>query len=280
MLGFFRRRFFRIVPLFAAAILVYGLASVLTVHEVENLHRLWMTALFLNGWVIPFLGAEALPFTITWSLSVEESAYLLLGFAAYLGGHVLRRVVVALIGLALLVRFLVLLTDAFPADLLYYFVPARLDAIAFGGLGALGMYGAVTRWRHARLLAGAATITLMIAFQWARQVEWVLPAVGYSLFGLACAVWVASIASASAAVPGRLARWLASIGKVSYFVYLFHMFFLDGLRLVQLPLLGRELPYWPALAIATVACYLVARVSWRYFEEPLIRYGRHARGTL
>ncbi len=273
MSGFFRRRFFRIVPIFAVAVMVYGAASYFTGVDYGNIQRLWIPALFLNGWLIPILGVDQVPFTITWSLSVEEFAYLALGLAAMGSQGMLRSMVLAFVVVAVAVRLAVLAAGWFPLELLYYFVPARLDAIAFGGLGALGLYASFFSARGATLAAGIATFGLMLAFHWAKAEPWFLPALGYSLFGLACGAWVTGLA-ASAAPAGPLVRVLASIGRLSYFIYLFHMFFLEGLRWVQVPLFGRELPYWLALAIATTACYLVARVSWRLLEAPLIRRGR------
>lgn len=273
MAGFFRRRFFRIVPIFMVAMAVYAVGSYATGIDVENFDRLWIPALFLNGWLIPVLGVSEVPFTITWSLSVEEFAYLALGLAALRSQGRLRAMVLAFVVVAFAVRLTVLATHWIPLDLLYYFVPARLDAIAFGGLGALGYYARFLSSHRATIVAGLATFGLMVAFHWAKAESWFLPAMGYSLFGLACGAWVTGLAG-SAAPAGPLVRVLASIGRLSYFIYLFHMFFLEGLRLVQVPLFGRELPYWLALAIATTACYLVAQVSWRLLEAPLIQRGR------
>lgn len=272
--GFFRRRFFRIVPIFLAAIAVYAVGSYVTGADFENFGRLWIPALLLNGWLIPVLGVEDVPFTITWSLSVEEFAYLALGLAALASHSRLRSMVLAFVVVAVAVRLTVLAANLFPVELLYYFVPARLDAIAFGGLGALGYYARFLKARSATLAAGAATFGLILAFHWTKSEPWLLPSVGYTLFGLVCGAWVTGLAGVSTPA-GPLVRALASIGRLSYFIYLFHMFFLEGLRMAQVPLFGRELPYWLALAITTTACYLVARVSWRLLEEPLIRRGRH-----
>lgn len=273
MAGFFRRRFFRIVPIFVVAMAVYSAGSFFTGADIQNVERLWIPALFLNGWLIPVFGVNEVPFTITWSLSVEEFAYLALGLAAWGSPGRLRAMVLAFIVVAVAVRLTVLASNWFPAELLYYFVPARLDAIAFGGLGALGYYSGFLSARRATMAAGLATLGLMIAFYWARSEPWFLPVIGYSLFGLACGAWVTGLAGSSAPT-GPVVRVLASIGRLSYFIYLFHMFFLEGLRMSQVALFGRELPYWMALAIAIAACYLVAQVSWRVLEAPLIRRGR------
>ncbi|KFN45082.1 hypothetical protein N789_03405 [Arenimonas oryziterrae DSM 21050 = YC6267] len=278
IIGFFKRRFFRIVPVFAISVAVYGLASLVTGHDVEHLGNLWITALFLNGWAIPFLGVDEVPFTIAWSLSVEEFAYLALGVSAAFPRGMLRKVVTIFLVMAIAVRLLVLAGNVFPTDLLYFFVPARLDAIAFGGLGAFGAYDFLLKRKNCSAIAGISTIGLMIGFQWLRTSGWVLPLFGYAVFGLVCAIWVSSLAFSPKSRPGLLIRSVAPLGKLSYFIYLFHMFFLDGLRSLQAILPGGNLGFWSGLIIATSGCYLAAMVSWRFIEGPLIRFG-HRRAS-
>jgi len=43
-------------------------------------------------------------------------------------------------------------------------------------------------------------------------------------------------------------------------------------------ILGAALPYWPALLVSSVLVYVAARLSWRYFEKPLIERGRRPYG--
>lgn len=271
---FFRRRFFRIVPLFAVAVLTYLVASLAFGHEIESLSRLWMPALMLNGWTIPFLGVDAVPYTIAWSLSVEEFAYVALGVAAIFARRAIVATICGFVVVALAVRWWALASGAIEPALLYYFVPSRLDSIAFGAFGALGVYAPMQRMRHAARVAGGVVVAMMIAIQWAKPGALFLPAAGYTLFGLACAIWVSTLAALPQPSIGKLVQALARLGEVSYFIYLFHMFVLDGVRVVSQWALGAPLSYWPALLVCTALIYSAARVSWRCFELPLIRLGR------
>lgn len=197
--GFVRRRFYRIVPIFVVALAVFVAAALLTGQERDLLPRMWMPALFLNGWMIPFFGVDSVPYIVAWSLSVEEFAYVVLGICAIWARPGLWRGVVAFLVVAIVLRWLVVLAGWFDSQYLYFFVPARLDAIAFGGLGALGVYDRFVRHRHCAWVAGLSTIGLMIGFQWSAGIGgWFLPTLGYALFGLSCAVWVACLAQ-----PGK-----------------------------------------------------------------------------
>lgn len=78
---FFIRRFFRIIPLYLVALFTFIAASLWV--GGESLSGIWITALMLNGWFIPFFGVENVPFTITWSISVEEFAYALVALGCF-----------------------------------------------------------------------------------------------------------------------------------------------------------------------------------------------------
>lgn len=271
--GFFVRRFFRIVPLFAVAILVFGAASFATGHNTDSLDRLWMTALFLNGWVIPYYGFEKIPFTITWSLSVELFAYLALGAAASHSNKSLRALVWAFLITAITVRLGILMTNHFDPAHLHVFVPARLDAIAFGGLAAYGTYSALIKFKNSSVVLGTCIIGLMVAFQWTPVDGFFLPAFGYSIFGLVCAMWIAALVTSRGTSNNPIVNFLAPLGKVSYFVYLFHLFVLEALLMLQAEMPGFKISFWLAAGITSFLTYLLAAASWRYFESPIITLG-------
>ena len=277
--GFFCRRFYRIVPIFAVALVVFAIGALITGQESGILHRLWMPALLLNGWLIPFFGVDQVQYVVAWSLSVEEFAYIVLGLCALASRKSLWRGVVTFLLIAVMVRWSVLASHAFKAEYLYYFVPARLDAIAFGGLGAFGVYDRLLRYRYCSWLAGLTTVGLMVAFQWTPVNGWVLPGIGYSVFGLVCGIWVSSLGVGAPKPTGLFIRAIAPLGKLSYFIYLFHLFALEAVRKLSSNLLGFEISFWPGMLLATALCFIAARISWRYFEAPLIRLARNrARG--
>jgi peptidoglycan/LPS O-acetylase OafA/YrhL len=69
--------------------------------------------------------------------------------------------------------------------------------------------------------------------------------------------------------------WLRELGKVSYCVYLIHVavgLFCQTL----LTALVQRVNTWDQLAancVAVAICYAIARVSWTYFENPLLQIG-------
>jgi len=275
--GFFIKRFFRIVPLYLVALIVYATMSVVTHHEVDLLHRLWMNLIFLTAWVIPIFGREGVPYDITWSLSVEEFAYLTLGLfclASLARRSRLRPFLWFLIGLALAVRCVVILERSFDPLALYFFAPARIDSIAFGGVVALGFCSSLTSHRFARPVLMAAVLCILIVFGLLTRHNLAVQLIGYTVFGLAAALLVGSLSLWRGKLKDPLTRLLAWIGRVSYFVYLFHMFIVAFLMSHAFAPLQRAIGYWGLYAAVIAATCAVAAVSWRYFEKPLIDRGR------
>ncbi|GAB3646132.1 acyltransferase family protein [Ramlibacter alkalitolerans] len=286
--AFFVRRIYRIVPIFLVAIASFVLVTIATGIGADRLFLLWSPALFLNGWTIPIFGASTVPFTITWSLSVEETAYLVLGLSCLGGRRALRAGLFAMLVGAPLLRIAVATGGWFDPENLYYFVPARLDSIALGGLAAISTIGQQhRRWQVP--VAGCAVFALIWMFQFVRISDQRLYLVGYTVFGIATAALVSGLAAADVArarsrVGGArrgavqsalapIAQGVATFGKYSYFIYLFHLFVLEAILQLQ-HLVGVRLGYWQALPLACAIVFTLAAVSWKYFEYPLIRKGR------
>jgi peptidoglycan/LPS O-acetylase OafA/YrhL len=70
-----------------------------------------------------------------------------------------------------------------------------------------------------------------------------------------------------------LAHGVATFGKFSYFIYLFHLFVLEAILHLQ-AMAHVRLGFWQALPLACAIVFALAAVSWKYFEYPLIRKGR------
>ena len=132
--AFFIKRFFRIVPIYVVALLAFAVVSVSTGNDLAVLHRLWINALLLTAWFIPYLGENGVPYTITWSVSVEEFAYLLFGALAAMGPRLLVNALPWVLVAALLVRIEAVFVQELAPISLYYFAPGRIDAIAAGGI--------------------------------------------------------------------------------------------------------------------------------------------------
>lgn len=275
--SFFRRRVFRIVPIFAVAVGTFAVLSLVTGANADTLHRLWSPALFLNGWTIPVYGYAGVPYTITWSLSVEEFAYIVLGLAAMRGAAGVRQALAVFLVVAPLTRAAAVATGWIDPFDLYFFVLARLDSIALGGLAATGLFDALVRRRGATLAAGLGMLSLIWAFQFINIRHPLMPLAGYLVFAVATASFVAAVALprsdriqvSNAGPPKRIRALAVEFGQMSYFIYLFHMFVLEILRVV-----AAGLGFWTAMTLASLLTFLAARLSWRWFEAPLIAQGR------
>ena len=271
--GFFVKRFFRIVPLYLAALALFLATSLLFGQDREVITRLWMNLLFLTAWVIPFVGENGVPYTITWSVSVEETAYLLFGLLALLGPSVLRRSLGWLVIAAMLVR-LVLVTGGFSPESAYYFAPGRLDAIALGGMTAVLVQRGFKPGRFSVALPFVATVAMLgVLAIWSRHNP-AVAVLGYTCIGVLAAWLVGAIACSKRGRDNVVVRLLAKLGLVSYFVYLFHGFGIAAMNLVLPGAFASNLSVEVLSVVAVFLTYIPALVSWKYFERPMIALGR------
>jgi len=262
---FFLRRVFRILPLYLVAVTVFYLAARITGFEAAALERIWATYFFLTGWFAFFSGPDSVPYTITWSLSVEEFAYVLFGLTAWKVRRGFPRVIVFLALAPILLR--IWLYAGGYANI-YYFPLARLDSIATGGLVAMLIGHYPRLWL---VLAGATLLSLLARYLGG-------PVGSSALFTSVTLATCTVIAMCETVLRGRRNRLLdvtARIGLYSYFIYLFHFFNLYGLFMV-FDKLGLDAPnFWVMGLLCMVVTYVQAALSFRYFEGPLMALGRH-----
>ncbi|GAA4642117.1 hypothetical protein GCM10023115_03840 [Pontixanthobacter gangjinensis] len=266
---FFRKRFFRIVPIFVVAVIVFGAGDWLLAGG-KNLTHIWKPFLFLTGYMLPFQGEALVPYTITWSLSVEVSAYILLGLLAWYSWSRFKLVLITVVLLSLPLRVWLAFGLGWEDHMVGLFPPARFDAIALGALAALGLFDKWLTIPRPALVYGIATIGTIILFRFATWYPPFIGTIGYLIFGLAAALWVAALARIEAP-SNRFIASAASVGLVSYFMYLFHLFFIEALLLIDARF-EIELGFWPAFVIASAATYGAGLISWRVFESPLNDY--------
>lgn len=256
--AFFLRRVFRILPLYYVAVAVYVAASLATGTGSEVLGRIWVTVLFLTGWASFLDGLQSVPYGITWSLSVEEFGYALLGLMAWISRRHLPLFLVLATGFAIALR-LGLEAAAFGQP--YYLPPARLDAIAIGGLTAV----LLTRWQSLALPVLAAALAIAMA---------TMGPLNYTAVALATGLLIALAEGPLRGFTNAPLRAVAAIGFYSYFNYLFHFFTIEALLRVSGKVLGAPPPFWIAAAVALALVQIQALVSFRLFEAPLMRFGR------
>ena len=263
---FFLRRAFRILPLYVVMVTLAAGAMYAVGEPTELIRRIWINYTFLTAWFIHFQGEAAVPYTITWSLSVEEFAYVLFGLVALANRRALAPVLFAL---SVLPYFLKLWYVSNGQS--FYFMPlARIDSIAIGGVAAWLMITG----RPALLWLGGAVVLCHLA---AATDQLLRDALVLIILALWTAIAIVLIRTWGRDLRNPLVTVGASIGFYSYFTYLFHVFVIEAMFMV-LPRVGVWPPFWVVATACLGITHAVAMLSYRWFEAPMMRFGRRLEG--
>jgi peptidoglycan/LPS O-acetylase OafA/YrhL len=288
--AFYIRRMLRIWPLYF--LVFFGLALLDTVLPGAGATTpgKWLAfMLFAGNWYITFNGWIEYPVNPMWSLSVEEQFYIAIPFLAMLG----RRALVIVNIAALVVAYAVIAwyaqgfppKPAFSGQWTNSFV--QFQFFAGGMLLSLYLRGRRPDWHIAvRIAVFAGAVGLwMVAFK---------------VFGIKADLPQASVAESLAGWPlvligsmlmlvsllGTPARYLPGpliyLGRISYGMYLIHIFFFWIVYDKARPWLTKAtadagIGGWRdnlGMAIAFLATVAVASLLYRYFETPFLRLKR------
>jgi peptidoglycan/LPS O-acetylase OafA/YrhL len=294
---FYKRRFFRIIPLYlvtlllAPVLLTFGLGP--TGNHAISLTQdaaPWYAYLTFtqNFWMthLGTLGANGLG--MTWSLAVEEQFYLTLPLyiRALSGRWLVRALVIGICGAPLLRTVLLQFHSADWVGI-YTMMLCRADALLLGVLAAVLLRN--DRWRERLRGAGLAFYVLIpilllgMAFLTVRawsMTTTLMKSIGFTwvaLFYVTILLFVLTRPNSSLTKVLRM-KWLCWLGTLAYGIYLFH-------QLIQNLLFGLIWGHgiqitggatFTAALAAVALTLLLATVSWRYFEQPLIRMGRRS----
>ncbi|HME11617.1 MAG TPA: acyltransferase [Candidatus Acidoferrum sp.] len=290
---FYLRRAHRILPIYYAWILLYVLvvASAVTFlphQSFTSKHDFAVVPIyvfFLQNIFYSLTGFQWRWFVVTWSLAVEEQFYL---FAPPLIRFLtLRRLVtllVIVIAAAPVLRFLAFHYLAKWYYLPQFAMPCRADALAFGILAAVAW-----RWPSFRTFLGkhpgllqrvfAYMLIYLTGMLWwlARPNGLVTYTIGYSSLAVFYTCLMLLVLSQTGGAVARMARagWLRYLGGISYCVYIVHLPIDEFASQILLHTRPRiyDLPGIAITLLAAIVTWLIAAVSWKYFEKPLIRRG-------
>ena len=293
---FYARRFFRIIPVYYAWILLYFLLIGFAGAGVTRLSNSGMRPPLSPGLLCYFLflqnsvpldlyGLAGAWFGHLWSLAVEEQFYLVAPLVVrFTSMRSLRWILAAVTLSAPLIRIYLRFVSHMPATVITTRTLSRMDALAIGMLaatlvrsesGALWLRRHLQAWRGILcILAGGVVLLWLFAYG---SMSAGMQTIGFT--------WMALFyAGALLLVVQHRDGWLAAVlrngllrqlGAVSYCVYLIHVVVNVGLHAVILHHAPRiSTPSAASVTLlALLVTYFVAKLSWIYLEGPLQRRG-------
>jgi peptidoglycan/LPS O-acetylase OafA/YrhL len=251
---FYIRRGFRILPLYYLLIIACAPLTLLQ-------QPLWRYLTFVQNFHWAHLGTLGDGWDgVTWSLAVEEQFYLLAPLLICLVP--LRRLPASLCALILLAPcFRVIAVETTTLAGTVVLMPSRLDSLCAGVLAAwILRFGRVDqRVLSAALVTCSLVYFAVFAYSGGRRDSVIMWTVGYTIEGTFFALSIVAMM----VTDWRGNRVLQWFGTRAYGLYLLHALLL---RLTGNAFLG--------LALAAV----LAELSWRYLEAPLIAYSKRITG--
>jgi peptidoglycan/LPS O-acetylase OafA/YrhL len=291
---FYTRRFFRIVPIYMVFLGCYfAVAAASRAAKLSGLS--WMTdaqlpwycyVLFLqNFWMTVGNTFGPPPLGILWSLAVEEQFYLTLPWLVrFLNPKRLTQVVIEGLLLAPILRIAAYALWPKYTNAWFVLMPCRADALLFGVLAAITLRDASWRGKleSNRILLRFLLVVLAIGIPLLTQMYYIpygFPTVSLGFTWIAV-FYVLVLVYALTQREGWIARclrwrWLRWLGTIAYGAYLFHQLILEsafGLIWGHGPIFEKT-PNVLLTLIALAGTLLLCRLSWNYFEKPLIQFG-------
>jgi peptidoglycan/LPS O-acetylase OafA/YrhL len=173
--------------------------------------------------------------------------------------------------------------------MVYMWTVSRMDAIAFGAISAL----IVQRWRLRNEVPPAlpwvtgGVIVALIGALLSRLYSgstWPTETVGFSCLGLACMlILLGAVANDLSPRQSRLltvlrSRLLASVGRYSYGMYVFHMFFaiFAATWIKRIATSFGDARMLACMLIMITLSYGMGFLSYHFYEKHFLRFGgRH-----
>jgi peptidoglycan/LPS O-acetylase OafA/YrhL len=298
--NFYMRRSLRIFPLYYVfLILIFAVIPLLRSSGADHVGKqVWMWT-YLSNVLFARVGWEGMPAHTThlWSLAIEEQFYLLWPLFVWLASR--RRLIQLCVGsIAVAVVTRLVLHFVFDNSIAAYaLMPARIDALAAGGLLAVlvrDREGARLAARYLNPVSAASGIVLILVMFWTGPLKGfgMLPTLAFPVqaFGYAALAlfFAAMLGKAVAAPTGQLSnrvltsRVLVAFGKYSYALYLLHILVRDILQNQILAngggfpvIAGSQIPaQLVVVAFGIGISYAIAFASWHLFEKRILALKR------
>jgi peptidoglycan/LPS O-acetylase OafA/YrhL len=294
---FYLRRFFRIIPIYYGWLILFGLFMLAAKKwgvaggaEFTTVTPYWAYFVFLQNYFQGSTAIQAYWLIPLWSLAVEEQFYLLAPpVVRMLSPERLVKILTGVLVFSLLLR--IFLASFYGASHDYWginaatdWMPCRADDLALGMLVATLWTNPQSRRRlqervnlsHAGLFACAASL-LAVSYWIMKPDSFMTATLGRTVIGFFFMFLMIISLTDKEGWLARIFRWspLRELGKVSYCVYIIHRAVNWGLHRVVLHGDPR-FDSWPAIGVTVLSfavTMILAELSWRYFENPLIHRG-------
>jgi peptidoglycan/LPS O-acetylase OafA/YrhL len=294
--AFYMRRFHRILPIYLAMCLVLWIVSSLSIDSwlpalgdlfggtrppwyvyATFTQNIWMA---LYGWGPGWL-------SVTWSLAIEEQFYLTLPFIIWRVKPARLPYILAIVALAApVIRALIYFNFPYRDMSLvtYVLTPCRTEGLMLGVAAALFVRrpdGWDLLMKHKRLLYGSLIVfsigMVLLTLSVRRMGAMTMATVSYTWIALFYVCVLLIGVSQKTGLLSRLLRnrALMSLGGIAYGTYLFHPVVQNlcyrlirhgEARLLNLSDVGVGL-------LALIITLTIAKLSWSYFEKPLVKRG-------
>jgi len=293
---FYLRRFFRIIPVYYVWVALYvllllGFAFAKhadSLGEPKTWYEVGAQFVFCqNLGFIHYSGVGGAWFTATWSLAVEEQFYLVAPvIVRWLTSRALFWLLIVVVLFAPLLR--VFVHYYFPAttelDPAYTLMPCRADSLAVGMLVAFLWHRPQShKWLEDhrqilyRLFGVFLTGVVVLGTYWPSSGSIAMQSIGFSwlaiFFALLLLLTLVNPAGQLASLTSM--RCLRELGNVSYCLYIIHQAVNLCCHTILQPAQVSQSD-WRVIAVPMVAClvsYSIAKLSFTYFEQPLLRRG-------
>lgn len=271
---FYIRRFLRIFPAYYAILIAGWMLHWNIIRET----MLWHVT-YTSNFYFAIRGEWQNPISHLWSLSVEEQFYLLWpALILWLPRRLLSPTIIGLILTAPIFRGIGSLAGLNPVAV-WVLSPGCLDTLGAGAFLALSQHSPdlIPHWMRGKIgwlpWIGLPLLLGMMGLGWVNGDAPLFLALYDTGAALIAAFLVAGASSGIPGIAGKALEWhpIAYLGRISYGVYLLHLFVSNAINRLVTHLGGSHgPPYVIPLFLSYFATTLIlASLSWRFLEAPL-----------
>lgn len=275
--NFYIRRSFRIFPVYYVSLAVYAALTFLLMRHTDKAAEFWNNLpaflTYTSNWFLPTDGeGTGITFYFAWSLATEEQFYLFWAPLLLLLLKVPKAPWLPACA-ALMLMVVSILAKGFASESLFWTIVSSLaPAILMGAAAATALHYRAS-FAVAYRVVGAKPASPLLALALIACLALEAPGL---LVQTIMVLLVTSLTIREDTPLAPFLRWrpLVFVGSISYGMYLLHMLCANVVRRVLQDDRGIVV-FLATLALVSLVAYL----SFRYFESPLIRYAHKIAGA-